>query len=291
MRPGLSTFARRGCAHGLLALAVVLLLAGCPGARYGGSFRSSTGTAMAKPGVSGGTTNVLRVADVGGPLSRAGLYAMAAMVAAGAVETESTSRTYRSGDYIVTETTTTVTGVDENAMATAQTLLDTAASKESIQALGIQSSLEIATRYLGGDTSGWMYNVGYGSRPFLCGPRLVCNVYGGVGFGKYTFHDRVLRARVGAGTSGEIMDDSTYAYFGSPLRLTITPGRYVGAYVQADLNWATLSNQVLGNTGSPSPWRVGAELRYRFLFARVELAAARMVWASTSTQLEVGLGF
>ncbi len=38
-----------------------------------------------------------------------------------------------------------------------------------------------------------MYNLGYGSEPFICGPHLVCFFYGGLGFGKYTFHDRTTR--------------------------------------------------------------------------------------------------
>lgn len=268
-------------------LAIAALAVGCAGARYGGSFRSSMGTALAKPGVSGGTTNSIRVADVGGPLARAGVLGLATLAAAGSVKTETTVEKWQVGDYEITETTTKIVGYDEAAMKASAALLESAASS---QPMGLQASLEIATRYLGGDTSGWMYNLGYGSEPFICGPHLVCFFYGGFGFGKYTFHDRTMRT-VEDTTVVEAMGDSSSYYVGTPLRLTIAPVDLLRFYVQADLNLVTATNLALGESGSPSPWHAGVELHLGIVFGRLGVSSSRMTRESTSTMLEVGLGF
>ena len=261
--------------------------AGAGSAKYGASLRSSTGTALAPPGVSSGSTNVIRIADVGGPLARAGVFGIAGLTAMGAVKTESTSRTWRSGDYRVTETTTRIVGYDAAAMKASQDLMASAASD---QPMGLQASLEVATRYLGGDTSGWMYNLGYGSEPFICGPHLVCFFYGGLGFGKYTFHDRTTRTFDDPAIF-ETMGDVRSYYIGTPLRLTIAPINQLRFYVQADLNMVTAFNVATGETGSPSPWHAGAELHLGIVFGRLGVSSARMTTDSSSLELEVGLGF
>ena len=271
-----------------IALTTCLAVAsGCKGAQYGASFRSSTGAALAKPGVSAGTTNVLRVADVGGPLARAGLLGLATFAAAGAAKTETTVEKWQVGDYEITETTTRIVGYNEGAIKAAQDLL---AAASSSQPVGLQGTLEIATRYLGGDTSGWMYNLGYGSEPFICGPHLVCFVYGGIGFGKYTFHDRTIRTLQDMAV-GEAMGESSSYYIGTPLRLTIAPFNLLRFYIQADLNMVTAMNILLGETGSPSPWHAGVELHVGPVFGRAGVASSRMTRDSMSTVLEVGLGF
>jgi hypothetical protein len=276
-----------GIRRAVSCAALVVLACACPGARYAGSIKSTTGAAMTPPGVSSGTTNIVRLADVGGPLARAGLFGMALVAASGAVKTHTTTTTHREGDYIVTTETTRVTGIDEQQMANAQAMLDAATGE---QPLGIQASLEVASRTFGGDTSGWMYNLGYGGKAFLCGPALVCYLYGGLGFGRYTFHDRTIRAVTYDGIS-ETTGDVDFTYFGTPLRLTVAPTPYASVYVQADVNWLTVIDTLSGEQGSPSPWHLGVELRGGLAFVRVELAASRMTRAGSSWQVEVGLGF
>lgn len=245
------------------------------------------GAALAKPGVSSGTTNVIRVADVGGPLARAGLLGLATFAAAGAAKTETKVEKWRVGDYEITETTTRIVGYNEAAIRAAQDLLEAASSSQPI---GLQASLEIATRYVGGDTSGWMYNLGYGSEPFICGPHLVCFFYGGFGFGKYTFHDRTIRTLEDTAVL-EAMGESSSYFVGTPLRLTIAPVDLLRFYIQADLNLVTAMNLLVGETGSPSPWHAGVELHLGPVFGRAGVSSSRMTRDSTSTTLEVGLGF
>lgn len=265
----------------------VVVASGCKGAQYGASFRSSSGAALAKPGVTAGTTNSIRIADVGGPLARAGVLGLASLAAVGSVKTETTVEKWQVGDYEITETRSRIVGYDEAAMKASQDLLETASSS---QPMGLQGSLEIATRYLGGDTSGWMYNLGYGSEPFICGPHLVCFFYGGFGFGKYTFHDRTMRTVEDTAVL-ESMGESESYYVGTPLRLTIAPFNLLRFYVQADLNMVTAMNLALGESGSPSPWHAGVEVHVSILFGRLGVSSSRMTRDSTSTMLEVGLGF
>ena len=270
--------------RGVETLVLTTLLLGCTGAKYAASFKSTSGGAMAPPGVSGGRTNTVRIADSSGVLSRAGLLGLAAFTAAGAYrETSRTSRSYRSGDYIVTETTSSGY-VDQATAAAAQDLADAAFANEPV---GIQASLEIASRDLGGDTSGWMYHAGYSSEPFECGPHLACRFYGGVGFGRYTFHDRTLTSDAGT----ERMGEARYSYIGSPLRLEVAPASFVSGYVQADLNWLTAFDVLVGEEGSPSPWHVGVELRFEWLVGRVQQSWGRMAAGASSTTFEVGVGF
>ncbi len=269
-------------------LALAMLCSGCAGANYGASFKTSDGTAMAKPGIAAGRTNIVRLADVGGPLARAGVYLFGVFVAAGAVKTKTTVTDVDRGTYIERTTTTEVTGVDQQQLQAAQTMLDTATGDRPV---GLTGTLEVATRDLGGDTSGFRYEVGASER-FPCGPHLACIVYVGLGVAEWTFHDRAMRSRQGTRVVEEPMVASKSWYFGAPVRLTIAPTSFFAVYVHAELNWVTAANLLLGETGSPSPWMAGVELRAgKWIFARAGIAAARMDRDSVSTTLEAGLGF
>ncbi|CAN5800883.1 hypothetical protein BH11MYX2_BH11MYX2_21680 [soil metagenome] len=271
-----------------LVVVVALLTASCTGAKYGASFKTIDGSAMAKPGISPGRTNIVRVADVGGPLGRFAIYVMGAIMAVGSVQTKTTVTDSDHGDYIVRTTETTVTGVDEAGMQAAQSMLDSASADRPV---GIMGSLEVSTRDLGGDTSGFRYDVGDQSEAFGCGPHLACTVYIGIGVGSWTFHDRTRRERVDQTVMETPNISSTSSYFGSPVRLTIAPTAFFAVYLQADLNWVTAANTLLGDTGSPSPWTLGAELRFKWLYARAGLLAGRLEKSAVSSVLEVGLGF
>lgn len=268
--------------HAWVLTCALLVGGACAGAKYGGSFKHSRGAALAPPGVSGGNTNSVRVADVGGPLARAGLYGLALVTAAGAYrETSRSTTTYRSGNYIVTETRSSGY-IDKDTAEAAGKLAEAATSSEPV---GLQGSLDIASRNLGGDTSGWMYQLGYKGEPFACGP-IACRIFGGVGVGWYTFHDRLA-----ADGSGRMIAESEYNYFGIPLRLElhVLPG--VAGFVQADLNLVTAFNAIGGDPGSPSPWHAGVELKLGVLVGRITQTWGRAKWDASSTTFEVGLGF
>jgi hypothetical protein len=272
-------------AYAILALA---LTSGCAGARYGASFKSNGGAAMAKPGVSPGRLNTVRIADIGGPLTRAGLLGLSVGMAAGAVKVDSqTTTSHRSGDYIVT-TTTTTGHIDAGQAAAAGRMAELATADEPI---GLQASLEIASTSLGGDASGWMYNLGYGSDSFACAPGLRCRIYGGFQVGKFVFHDRLRRTRSSLGVLEEMDVDSSYWAVGTPLRLDISPIPIASVYVGSDINWVPAFNQALFVTSSPSPWHAGVELTIKLFFARAELTWSRMDRDTTSAALEVGVGF
>lgn len=260
-----------------------LVLGGCAHAKYGASFKTSSGKALAPVGMSGGTTNIVRVADVGGPLSRAALVGLSWLTAAGAYrETGRSTTTYRSGDYIVTETRSTGY-VDQAQARQAEEIMKEAFGNEPV---GLQASLDIATRHVGGDTSGWMYQVGYKSDAFACTRFFACRFYGGLGFGRYTFHDRMV-----TNAFGSQMADGTYTYIGMPLRLELAPTTFLTAFVQADLNTVTLANVIRHEEGSPSPWHIGAEVKVWWLVARVQQTFGQATLDDRTTTFEVGLGF
>lgn len=283
-----------------LALAVAVTGAGCTAA-----FRTQDGGAMTKPGVAGGTTNSIYLGDRGGLFTQLGIGLLTAGAMGSAVRTlgstSSTSRTYdNQGNAVDVTTTTTTYEVDtakaaaiakggENMSNAAKQDRDRGARDLNQDYNGLTGGLEIAMRRLGGDTSGWMADFGWRGTTRLgaWGLRGAAKL----GFGKYTFHDRA----VSRGTATSIvMEDSTYAFFGFPLRLGVAYRGFVEAFAQVDLNIVTLANDTLDDdqASSPSPWRVGARATlYRYLYAELTYAFSSMRAADTSTILEVGLEF
>jgi hypothetical protein len=282
--------------------AVVLLVAltGCTAA-----FRTTNGGAMAKPGLSGGITNSIVLEDRGGPLTRAGFAVLGIAAATGSVKytgsSSSDAGVYDSGgNRVGTQTTTTYSGtVDPAAGQAAQNLVDSAnaASNATLKAGAIDPTqnyispvggLEIATRNIGGDTSGWMFDFGvkaarrYGAWGLRWSARL--------GFGRFTFHDRNLAI---GGVGSMQMVDSQSTYVGFPLRLGVTYRGLLEVFARLDLNLVTVFNEGIGEEdSSPSPWRAGGRV---FLFKRAYVEAGLMLSAmrkaNTSTMLEVGLEF
>lgn len=284
----------------LRAVVVLVALTGCTAA-----FRTTNGGAMARPGVSGGVTNSIVFEDRGGPLTRVGFGLLGAAAATGAVTStgSSTSSTgvYDSrGNRTGTQTTTTYTGtVDAAAGQRAQNLVDSGnnASDAALKAGAIDPTqnyvspvggLEIASRNLGGDTSGWMFDFGvkaagrYGAWGLRWSARF--------GFGRFTFHERQLAVGSLASTQ---MVDSQSTYIGFPLRLGVTYLGLLEVFARLDLNIVTAFNEAIGEEdASPSPWRAGGRV---FLFKRAYVEAGVMLSAmrkaNTSTMLEVGLEF
>jgi hypothetical protein len=279
---------------------VLVALTGCTAA-----FRTTNGGAMAKPGVSGGVTNSIVFEDRGGPLTRVGFGLLGVAAATGSVKytgsSSSDSGVYdSSGNRTGTLTTTTHTGtVDPAAGQAAQNLVDSgnSASDAALKAGAIDPTqnyaspvggIEIATRNLGGDTSGWMFDFGakvarrYGAWGLRWSARF--------GFGRFTFHERNLAI----GSVGSMQKvDSQSTFVGVPLRLGVTYLGLLEVFARLDLNFVTVFNEAIGEEdSSPSPWRAGARV---FLFKRAYIEAGVMLSAmrkaNTSTMLEAGIEF
>jgi len=269
--------------------------AGCTAA-----LRTSDGGAFTKPMGGGAQINSVYLGDRGGIFTRLGLLSLGMVAAAGTVDnvqtTSSTSGIYDTrGNRVGTATTTTTTGtVNAQRAAEAQRAGDALNKAADAQLTGgaidptdnyeaMTGGLEVASTRLGGDTSGWMFDFGakIGKRRGAFGYRAAIKV----GFGKYTFHDRMR--------DGMMLPESTYTFFGFPLRLGVTYRGVVELYGQLDLNLVTTFNELLGDDDtSPSAWRAGARVNVlKYFYAEATLAFSAMRETKTSTLLEVGLEF
>ena len=242
---------------------------------------------MAPPGVSSGTTNRIRISDSGGPLTRAGVLGLAFGASAGAVKNVQTTQTAtRNGNDVIVRTTTTAT-IDQEQAARAQGLMDAAVADAPVP---LHASLEIASTSLGGDTSGWMYNIGFRTDPVSVGKFAVLRASFGLGFGRYTFHDRERRS-IGGSSDAGVIGDYRYTYIGSPVRITVFSTTWLRSYFQADLNWVTAWDVISFEPATPSPWRVGTQVNLGPIFVQGEVAWSRMNSEDASVGIEVGIGF
>lgn len=270
------------------------------------AYRTQDGGAMTKPGVAGGTTRSIYIGDRGGILTKLGIAGLTGVAMFGAVSnvhtSESRSRTYDSQGRAWETTTRTTTYTVDRAKAEAigkggeQMAKDAEKQAKPMDVNesygGLSAGLEIAARRLGGDTSGWMFDFGWKGtwRRGAWGLRSSAKL----GFGKYTFHDREVRRSLDTASAPVVrMEDSTYTFFGLPLRLGVAYRGVLEAFAQVDLNAVTAVGLIDDDqTASPSPWRVGARATvFRYVYAELTYAFSSMRAADTSTMLEVGLEF
>ena len=273
-----------------------LLAAGCNVA-----LRSSDGGAFARPAAGEAQIRSLYVGDRGGLFSRLGLGALGGLAAMGTVDNVNSSTTATpiydgSGNRVGTETTTITSGtVNADRAAALQRTGDQATATMDDQLRGgaidptqnygsVTGGLEIASTKLGGDTSGWMFDFGVkgGQRYGAWGYRAALKI----GLGKYTFHERER--------DGVMHPESTYKFFGFPLRLGITYHGVVEVFGQLDLNLVTAFTESLPEEfdSSPSPWRTGVRVTIaRYVYAEAGIAFSAMRSAKTSTMLEAGIEF
>jgi hypothetical protein len=279
----------------IVALAAML---GCTA-----SFRTQDGGAIAPTGVSGGRMNSIYISDRGGPITRLGIFAFGLLAAMGATHSESTSTTTDHGSYVEVETTTTTT-VDPVAAQNAAEIMG-AAMDTSQNFGGLTGGLEIAARDLGGDTSGWMYDMGYSAAE--TSKHSHWGVRGSAKFaiGSMTMHDRMMSAwSPAANMIVTQKGDASYGFCGTFLRAGVTYWLPVShknvamleGFVEADLNWLTLVDSTetdgFDDQSHPSPWSAGVRFTaFKTLYAEVKVLWSAMNSEHTSSGFEVGFAF
>lgn len=278
-------------ATGVLVLAA---LAGCTA-----SYRTTSGQATAYPGLAGGRTSSIVVGDRGGLLTRIGLGSLGALAAGlgsiKSVDREVTVDHYGDHDVITTRDTITV---DPEGGKGGMALVDLANDPKS-DLSGMASTLEIASRDLGGDTSGWMFKLGAYGKQWR--GNIGFSFFGGFGFGKFTFHDRELKTHIDLNSVFSRRGDWAYRYMGFPMRvgLLLRPGyakprRQAAAeiFVQADFNAYALGAILAPDESwSPSPWSTGLRLSLGPAFVQGSVSTSTMRASATSLGLEGGVDF
>lgn len=282
-------------------VAAALLAGALPAAGCKVAYRTTHGNATAPAGMSSGTTSSITIGDEGGLLTmallRAGLVGLGLATAYGSIQnptvkTETHIESRRtSGDTLVTTTTreaTIVSGPAEAGLGIMNADLPTVTSRHG----GLSTQLELARRWMGGDTSGWMFKVGYafrwsrGTGDLLAGLR----GFAGIGYGKHYIEDRML-ARVDRGPPE--LGDGRFVFAGVPARVGAFVGKrrgpdailpYLGAevFAQADLN---LSEE---KDDAPTLFMVGLRFNYWVLYVEGQLATSSH---GRSGGIELGVGW
>lgn len=281
-------------ATGCTIVALAIALAGCTA-----SYRTTSGGATAFQGLAPGRTGSIVVGDRGGLLTRLGLASFAALV--GGVgsfkDVKSTTTSERVGDTIVTTRRDEAT-IDPTAANNAMPIIDKANDPTS-DLSGMQATLEIASRDLGGDTSGWMFRLGGYGKAWRGKTGL--RLFFGLGVGSFTFHDRTKKAYIGLGPPLNRKDDWSFTYIGTPVRVGYmfrakhqAPRRQLAAevFLQADFNWVSLAAIIAPDEDwSPSPWHTGLRLTLGPTYVEGSVSTSTMRMGATSVGLEAGLDF
>ncbi len=278
---------------------VMMLSAGCTAA-----LKTSSGGALSRPGVEGSVTNSITIGDRGGLLTRASLLGLAIFGAAGSVENVKTTTDVNSVGNATIVTTTTTGTVNRETLKSAGDMMN-AATDPNANISGLAASLEIASRSLGGDTSGWMYRIGYSGR-WGRGRGLGVRLFAGLGFGEFTHYDRKVSRYAptdqtlvvnGLGSVSVTTEDSDYVYVGTPVRIALTYASIVETYFQAEMNWITPFHEfeVFGDAVSdapvPSPWTLGIRGTLAIGFVGTFISLASMRAEGRSYGFEAGIDF
>ncbi|MEZ4401443.1 MAG: hypothetical protein R3B06_15565 [Kofleriaceae bacterium] len=287
-------------AGGLAALVTLAALAtGC-----GATVATTSGTALVAPGTSGGVTNTVRLYDRGGPVSRTILRTVAALGAASAAvdHVERTSTSYTAVEcsggscaevtYTTTTTTTYVDPAKAAAAAAAYQRFSDQIAATPYRDFPFETVLDIASRDLGGDTSGWNVWFWYHGSPRPVGA-VGLALSAGLAGGHLHFHDRTRTTL--AGTSAAVVPvteqlTAEHAYVGTPVRVTMYLRGNLSLYVQPDLNWASTLGRLSGDeVVDANPWRLGARARLGRFELGAELVTDGMSVHARSLGAEVGL--
>lgn len=292
------------------AVIVAALLAAIPAAGCGVTYGVGAGNALVAPGTTSGTTGTIKLYDRGGPVSRTILRAIAAYgAAASAIDSSSTTtsvstRTECYGSSCVrvetTDVTTTYT-IDPAKAEQAQRdyqRLDEAISNTPYRGFPFETVLEISSRDLGGDTSGWMFWYWFHATPRRVGPVAV-GFSAGFGTGSLDFHDRTRTTLVGDSTNvGTTMATVTpeHFYLGTPMRVSVYARQNLWFYLQPDLNWASVFEDWFAASDDiddieANPWRVGARLRINGFELGGELITDGMSAGARTLSAEAGYVF
>lgn len=285
------------------ARCVVLVLAaiagsGCAGrttvaaaAGYGGAYVPQRSGA--------GLTTSVRIVDEGGPITRWSMLGLTALAATRVKED-------REFHHYDTRRVCSPSGGCSNQLVEVDEVTSTYyIPAETMQRLVEQydlitntnaaevffTEIEIASRTLGGDTSGFLYALMM--RPKLVtlpGPFPVIAFGGGLKFGKLTFADRpasMVTGIPGGATLVSMPDqDQTFGMLGFPARVDLVASPRLGFHVQWDLN--LLSLPIDDGPHDPSPLRVGGTLRLGRLRLGAEWVGRGVARDVSTLQLEVG---
>jgi hypothetical protein len=270
---------------------VTLVCLACVGCRAG--FKSAAGGATSPTGFGRGLSRSVVFSDEGGLLSRLGLGiglgGLGVITAAGAVENAQTKTSVdTNGDRTVVtqETTGTVNQQQANDALKITQLADGA--KLSGKNGGLAANLEIAAQTLGGDTSGWQYDMGYSFRRVTTSTTFALGFRGyiGVGYGSFTMHDRIME-RVDRGPPE--FGEATFTFLGLPTRFGVFLVKrpegltsLVGTetFVKANIN-----------ASGPTVFHLGQRLQMSLLFVEAGVSMSGTAEDDRSYELEVGLGF
>ncbi len=251
---------------------------------------------MAPTGVSSGRSSSIYLSDRGGLLTRAGIAALGLVAAAGASDSKTTRTVTDQGTYLYIQEETTTTVNPERAQAAADIM--NAATDPDQNFGGACAGLEIASRDLGGDTSGWMFNLGYAASATSSRSHWGVRGSAKLAFGAMTMHDRELRSYAPNSVT-MTTGDASYDFFGTMLRLGLSywlplAHRNVAmleGFVETDLNFMTAVDQY-SDSSHPSPWSVGARFTaLKYVYVETKVLWSAMNAAHTSLGLELGVAF
>lgn len=275
-----------------LALAVTSTLALAAGCLKGGlgqpqaAFRLGHGNAMAAAGTSRGTSTSIVYRDHSGILTRAALF-IPRFLGAPQSPWESECATSVLGETTSCHFWLTQDALDQytpKAIAWQNNLLTGKSSAET--------SLEVASTALGGDTSGFRFALDY---PVVGDGRIM--IKAGVAFGMFTMHDRTIRTLASNATSvqvGQMTGDAKSSHLALPLTVLVAlPASFIASY---RLEWNLLRYGGVGDgpgeTYHPQLSRIGLERMLAPLVRLgLELEIDGVRARSSSASAELGLAF
>lgn len=262
-----------------------MVLGGCSA-----GFRTSQGSATAPSGMSGGTTNSLVFSDEGGLLSRLGLGAIGVAASSAAIKDARTTKTTTvTGDRVI-ETTTQSATIDTQAGAVGAGTAIAAGDERTVlsgKGGGLAANLEVAGQSLGGDTSGWQYDMGGALRLFRQGAHHGYGVraYAGIGYGTFDLHGRQL-PREDRGPP--MLGDGEYKFAG----LTARVGAW--AYVMKSDVFSVIGTEtfvkVSANAIGPHTFAIGQRLQLSLLFVELQVMRGTNDDTERSIGLTIGAG-
>ncbi len=303
-----------------LAILLLLLTAACgPGAQVRAGGVAMSGAAFVPSGTSSGQSVGIRYKEHSGFLARVLVLTLESAAIHSAVNPgrKTTSLTSESSSlrtdcaggtcttYRVTTTTTTVSdnrSAEEVAADSARMAeLNAAATKRVYsKPVGIETTLDVYSTKLGGDTSGISYYaIGTGDAQIVS-DSLALRTSFGLAFSRLIFHQRDvtrISGNVGGSTTGgagAMEQDQKVWMLGFPVRLNLDLGHYISFYSQIDLNALTAFAALTADEGEalpPTTVRLGIQLEFGPVALGVGTISNSLDTSSTSFQGDLLVGF
>ncbi len=272
----------------LLATTSVAAAEGFGGA-YSLGFSATAGNAYLPPTSSSGISTGIAYHEYGGVISKVLLLLLTVPPKPRETSTTSTE-CYGDTCYITTTTYYPSQAEMDNWNRDVDTWSKTTAPAILSGAIKAEVNFDVASRSLGGDTSGASFSM-LGRIPIRSLGGVGGNLAMGMGFGSYTFHDRTRKVVVANGStldSVEQKGDLDYDYIGFPVRLQAMVKRNVAIYLQLDLNLLALE---LTDDSQASPARLGLHWLGPRIYLRAEAVTDNFGGSRISGMAEVGFAF